>query len=60
MNVTNSIEEPVWKYDEPGWGEQLADAREPGHARSSSEVVLELLQRDRKAADREAARAGGK
>lgn len=41
----------------PAFAESLGDAPVPGHARSSKEVLLALLQADGKAADREAARA---
>ena len=51
------LQSPGIGTDDPASGENLADAPVPGHARSSGEVLLALLQDDGEAADREAARA---
>ncbi len=51
------LQSPGVGTTDPAFAESLGDARVPGHARSSGEVLLALLQADGKAADREAARA---
>jgi para-nitrobenzyl esterase len=51
------LESPGTGTTAPARAENLADAPVPGHARSSGEVLLALLQADGKAADRAAAQA---